>query len=351
MEFSILASAGLGPERDVPSHEAYEFVMRMSQVASDSGYDALGVANRHLAGPTDQFMSTLVMATHLLAAFPHMKVSSNVLLIPYHNPVMLAEQIATMCMISPAKFLFGVGQGYRPNEAAVFGIEHQERGRRLAESITIMRMLWGEGASSHDGEFWKIEGADIGVKPPIAPPILIAGDGSRAIGLIPERGGDFWYPSSRASLGFLREELPHFKAGLERAGKPYRGIPLLRDVCVAGNRAEAEEIMREGISRYLTRQMHAGQPGEDLRVSFDELKTDRIIFGSSQEAAEELIALNREFGAQFVNMRVFLPGMDRERVLDVVRQLGEEVLPLVRKEVGTSSLFEDPVEPISSNGR
>jgi alkanesulfonate monooxygenase SsuD/methylene tetrahydromethanopterin reductase-like flavin-dependent oxidoreductase (luciferase family) len=340
MEFGVMASVGLGSSKDLPGREPYEFVMKVSQAASESGFDALGVANRHLAGPTDQFMSPLVMATHLLSVFPHMKVSTNVLLLPYHNPVMLAEQVATMDLISPGKLLLGVGQGYRANEAAIFGIEHKERGRRLAESIRIVRMLWGEGASSYDGEFWTVDNADIGVKPLNAPPILIAGDGVKAIGLIPERGGDFWYPSSRASTVFLREKLPYFKEGLERLGKPFRGIPLIRDICVAGSRAEAEDIMREGISQYLTRQMHAGQPGEDLVLSFDELKKDRLIFGSSEEAAEELIALNREFGARFINMRVFLPGMDRERVLDVIRQLGEEVLPLVRGELGTASLFD-----------
>src|SRR5688572_18219152 len=105
MEFGIMASVGLGPSTDLPGREPYELAMKMSRVASESGFDALGAANRHLAGPTDQFMSTLVMATHLLSAFPHMKVSTNVLLLPYHNPVMLAEQVATMDLISPGKFL------------------------------------------------------------------------------------------------------------------------------------------------------------------------------------------------------------------------------------------------------
>lgn len=346
-----MASVGLGSSKDLPGREPYDFAMRMSEVASEVGFDALGVANRHLAGPADQFMSPLVMAANLLAKFPHMRVSTNVLLIPYHNPLMLAEQVASLDMISPGKFLFGVGQGYRANEAATFGIENRERGRRMAESIKIMRMLWRAGSSCYDGDFWQIRDADIGLKPlgHTAPPILIAGDGLKAVGRIPERGGDYWYPSSRASKVFLRERLSVYRAALDRAGIPFRGLPLIRDISVAGTRREAEDNMRDAITEYLRRQTHAGQPGENHLVSFDELKQDRLIFGSSEEAAEELIALNREFGAEFINMRVYLPGMDRERVLDVIRQLGDEVLPMVRKEIGTGSLFDAPYDDGSQN--
>jgi alkanesulfonate monooxygenase SsuD/methylene tetrahydromethanopterin reductase-like flavin-dependent oxidoreductase (luciferase family) len=341
MEFGVITSCALASPVELPGREAYEFVMSASRVAQQAGFDALGVANKHLAGPDHQFLSPLVMSANLLASFPGMMVSTNVFLLPYHNPAMVAEAVAALDMISPGNFLFGIGQGYRADEARTFQVRHAERGRRMAESIAIMKLLWQQGAATYAGEFWSIENADIGIKPLnyAGPPILIAADGARAISRIAERGGDFWYPSSRASTAFLREQMPAYIEGLGRAGKAYNGIPLIRDVSVGSTREEAESIMRDGITEYLRRQSGWGQPGESYLVDFDELKKDRLIFGSSQEVAEEFVALHREFGTNFLNLRVYLPGMDRERVLDVVRQLGEEVLPLVRREVGTGSMF------------
>ena len=110
---------------------------------------------------------------------------------------------------------------------------------------------------------------------------------------------------------------------------------------MAESRKAAEALVRESITDYLHRQSEWGQPGERYVLSFDEIKQERIILGTSEEAAAELIELYREFGAKFVTFRVYTPGMDTERALDVVRQIGNEVIPLVQKEVGKTSMWED----------
>ena len=82
-----------------------------------------------------------------------------------------------------------------------------------------------------------------------------------------------------------------------------------------------------------------GQPGERYDVPFDQLKQDRVTLGSPEQVAEELIAIHREFGAEFMLFRIYTPGMDPQRALDMAEQVGTEVLPLVRRETGGKSLF------------
>ena len=344
MQFGLSSIAAFPGSKEMSSKEAFEFGMRMSHAASESGFDALGIGYRHLGGPAHQFMSQMAMAAHLLTMFPDMLVLTNVFLMSFAHPVDVAEAVATLDNIGkPNRFLFGVGQGYRQDEIKTFNIEGKHRGRMFNEALHALRRLWQDGASSFDGEFYKFENADIGLKPSNGkgPPLLVASDAAATVGKIFERGGDHWLPSPRCSRSFLRELFPIYRESQDKAGKSFVGLPMLRDICVGKNREEAEAIVKESLYGYLTKQAGWGQPGENYRQEFDELKKDRFILGSSEEAAEEIIALQREFGAEFMSFRIYSPGMDLERTMDVIRQVGEEVLPIVRREVGQGSMFPD----------
>ncbi len=341
MQFGLLCVSALPSQKDMPSKEAFDYAMTGCKVAQESGFNTIGVANKYLSGPTHQFLHPFAMAAYIFAKCPGMYVGTNIFLLPYINPVAVAEEVATLDMMAPSKFIFGVGQGYRKDEEYAFQIPNSERGRRMAESITALRLLWN-GPASFKGEFWQFENADIGIKPlnGKGPPILIAADKVRTAALVPERGGDHWYPSMRASKKLLREALPVYREALVRHGKPFKGLPLIRDICVSTSKRAAENLVRHSITDYLRHQRTWGQPGENYNVDFDEIKNDRVILGTSEEAAAEIIKLHEEFGTEFIMFRIYSPGMDRERALDVIRQVGKEVLPLVQREIGSASMFD-----------
>jgi alkanesulfonate monooxygenase SsuD/methylene tetrahydromethanopterin reductase-like flavin-dependent oxidoreductase (luciferase family) len=206
-----------------------------------------------------------------------------------------------------------------------------------------MRMLWREGASSFEGEHFRFHDADIGPRPANlhGPPILVAADKVRTAARVPKIGGDHWIASARHSGSFLREALPEYKRSLQEMGREFTGLPMTRDICVAKDERAARAVVQRSYERMLHMQSGWGQPGERYDVPFEQLQADRIILGSPEQAAEGLVKLNREFGAQFTFFRVYTPGMDPQTALDMVTQIGEEVLPLVRREVGRTSLFAD----------
>jgi alkanesulfonate monooxygenase SsuD/methylene tetrahydromethanopterin reductase-like flavin-dependent oxidoreductase (luciferase family) len=224
------------------------------------------------------------------------------------------------------------------------GIEHRDRRGRMAEGIKAMRMLWADGRSTFRGEPFRFTDADIGPRPVNSkgPPIIVAADKVTTVARVPKLGADYWLPSARHSKPFLREALPAFKRSLEEVGRPFAGIPLQRDMCVAKDERAAQAIVEKSYERMLHMQSGWGQPGERYNLPFDELKEERVILGSPQKCAEELVAIHKEFGAEFVLFRIYTPGMDPKRALDMMEQVGKEVLPLVRREVGYESLFAAP---------
>lgn len=344
MEFALILGPVFPTREELASKDAFDWEMKFCAAAHATGYDGVSLNHHYLVGPEAQCFQPLPMATHVMTKYPSLYVMTTVFILPYHNPVEVAEQIATIDMISPGKFLFGVGQGYREKEAAALGIKHADRRGRMAESIKAMRMLWAEGPADFQGEYFKLANADIGARPVNGkgPPIIVAADKVGTVARVPKLGADYWLPSARHSKPFLREALPAYKKSLEEVGRKFDGIPLQRDMCVAKDERTAQAIVEKSYERMLHMQSRWGQPGERYNLPFNQLKEERVILGNPQKCAEELVAVHREFGAEFVLFRLYTPGMDPKSALEMTEQVGKEVLPLVRKEVGTRSLFGPP---------
>jgi alkanesulfonate monooxygenase SsuD/methylene tetrahydromethanopterin reductase-like flavin-dependent oxidoreductase (luciferase family) len=245
--------------------------------------------------------------------------------------------------MSPGRLILGVGQGYRPDEAEGAGIDQGSRRARMAESIEAMRALWRDGPSTFEGRHFSFHDADIGPRPadPHGPPILIGADTAATVSRIPKIGGDHWIASPRNSLSFMREVLPGYKRALEEAGREFFGIPMMRTVYVTDDERQAQVVLEGAFKRMFQIQSRWGQPGERTTMTFAQVKEERILLGTPEQIAERLVGLNREFGVEFAFLHVYTPGMDPESALEMVTRLGDETLPLVRKEVGRGSLFEN----------
>lgn len=340
MQFGVFLGPVYPSREDLPSDRAFDYHRRFLETAHAVGFDAVTVNHHYLVGPEAQNFQPLVMAAYVLGRFPSLYVLTSVLLLPYHNPVEIAEQVATLDMFSPGHLWLGVGQGYRQVEASAMGITHASRPDRMAEGISALRALWGEGQPSFHGSYYQFERADIGVKPGDGgPPILVAADKLKTIARVPRLGADHWLPSPRHSKPFLREAVRVYRAALEEQGRTFIGIPLQRDICVADSERAAEDLLRASFESFHHMQHRWGQPGERLDVPFEELRQDRVLLGEPRQVGEEIVKLHDEFHAEFMNFRVYTPGMDPERALEMVQRLGEEVLPDVRRQVGSGSLF------------
>jgi alkanesulfonate monooxygenase SsuD/methylene tetrahydromethanopterin reductase-like flavin-dependent oxidoreductase (luciferase family) len=307
-------------------------VTERAQVAYENNFEGLFVAQHFLTGPEAAILQSLPLLSYLAGRVPGMYVGTSILLLPLHHPVMVAEYFSTLDNLSGGKLLFGVGQGYRDSEFNAFGIDKRERRGRLIEGLQVIRKLWTEDAVTFHGEFFHLDKATCLPKPRQrpCPPILMGADTVKTVAKVPEVA-DHWIASRRHSKTFLREALPVYKAALDQQGRPFKGLFIFRDLCIADSTREAEERIKEGYERRYQRYQQWGQPGERYDLAFDELKRDRLILGSPAEVVEQVMSYHEEFHTEFMWFMVDWPGMDPRFSLETIRRFGAEVIPQIKR--------------------
>jgi alkanesulfonate monooxygenase SsuD/methylene tetrahydromethanopterin reductase-like flavin-dependent oxidoreductase (luciferase family) len=120
-----------------------------------------------------------------------LRLGTAVMVLPWHNPVLLAEQAATLDLISQGRLDFGIGKGYLHSEFKGFGIPPEQAEGRLEETIEVILRSWTSRTRfSHRGRYWQFE--DIVVEPPTAqrphPPVWIAAANPASIRRAAARG-------------------------------------------------------------------------------------------------------------------------------------------------------------------
>ena len=310
-----------------------------ARVAQQNNYEALFVAQHYLTGPDAAILQSIPLLAYLAGQVPGMYLGTSIFLLPLHQPVMVAEYISTLDNLCGGKVLFGVGQGYRDNEFESFGIDKRERRERLVEGLEVIRRLWTGEAVTFRGKHFHLDNVMSQPRPVQrpGPPILMGADSVKTVARVPEVA-DHWIASRRHSKSFLREALPVYKAALQRQGKPYRGLFIFRDLCIADTTRAAEERIREGYERRYRRYQQWGQPGERYDLDFDSLKRDRLILGSSAEVIEQVLSYREEFGAEVMWFMVDWPGMDPRLTMETIERFGKEVIPEIKRRVPDSPL-------------
>src|ERR1700736_627793 len=116
-------------------------VVEQVDLMRELGVALLVVGQHHLATPFQQ-PSSVPLVARLAANSGTLRIGIAVFLLPVHNPVDIAEQVATLDAISHGRMIFGVGLGYRPEECEAFGITMQERVPRFIEALEVTKRLW-----------------------------------------------------------------------------------------------------------------------------------------------------------------------------------------------------------------
>ena len=99
----------------------------------------------------------LIWLAFAAAATSTIRLGTNVLVLPEHQPVVFAKAAATLDHLSKGRLLLGVGVGELPEEYEACGMEFTNRGRRMDEYLEAISLLWGEDVASFEGEFVHFE--------------------------------------------------------------------------------------------------------------------------------------------------------------------------------------------------
>jgi alkanesulfonate monooxygenase SsuD/methylene tetrahydromethanopterin reductase-like flavin-dependent oxidoreductase (luciferase family) len=297
-------------------------------------------AGQHFLGTELRYYQPVPYLTYLAQSAPTMHMALGIILLALANPVDVAEQVATLDVLTGGKAIFGVGLGYSELEMKAFGVPREGRVKRFEESLALIKALWSGNEVNHSGANWVVEGVRPAVLPVQrpGPPIWIGGQAEKAIARA-ARIADAWYAPpfpTHAGLARLRQVFLEERA---RAGLPTNGdFPVRRELVIASSRAEARRMaVQRSAGRYETYlQWGLGSSLDKDNTGFgsqaDEDIDGRFILGDAEDCAAALDRLRTDLGMTHFMLKVQWPGLPHKEAMQQLELFGTRVIPLLQRD-------------------
>lgn len=313
MRFGLFTSAqahsGDGPAQ---AGEGFRQWLEVNVEAEALGFHSSFLVEHHFTG-WNQVSATLMLLTALAVRTKTLRLGSAVMVLPWHNPVLLAEQAATLDVISAGRFDFGIGKGYRHSEFKGFQIAPQEAEMRFDEAVAVMtRAFTTRHRFTHHGRFWHF--ADIVVEPPPAqrphPPFWVAAASAPSIRRAAARGFNLIL-DQYASPAQVAERIGLYEAERKRCGLRFdpAQVAVARQLYVADDRADKEAALARQAA-YTQRTVEVARApdrrgGSHVLAYADKpgATEEHALYGTPEEICTGLEAL-RSAGAEYVLLAI-----------------------------------------------
>ena len=300
MQFGMFGSAQArrgGPSDD--SGAGFRDFVERNVEAEALGYHSTFLVEHHFTG-FGQVSATLNLLTWIGSRTTTLRLGTAVLVLPWHNPILLAEQIATLDLLSEGRVDAGIGKGYRLKEFDGFSVSIEEADARFEECLEVMIKAWTSDTPwSHHGAYWKFD--EVVVEPPSAQqphPQLWMGAGSPAsIKQVAALGFNMLL-GQFDSFDKISEEIALFKAEVEARGRVFdpMSVAVARSVNIVDSSSEYEQALDTRMAGRRRTQQLARRPNfQDTR----EAAEAGTIYGSPDDVSVKLQAL-RDIGAEYV---------------------------------------------------
>ena len=318
--------ADLGPE--------LANLIEQVRAARASGLASLMVGQHFVSSPLQMFQAMPLLA-RLAAEAQGMRLGPGLLLLPLLNPVVVAEETATLDWLCGGNAIIGLGLGYRKEEFESIGIPFKERVPRFVEAVEVIRKLWGSDTVEHRGRFHTLSGVQSSIRPktPGGPPIWMAGDVEVAVKRA-ARLADAWMPSPMVTENAVGRLGALFRETRAAAGLPPAAeFPIIRECHVGSGSGNALDEVREPLSfKYEAYAKWGGDsgfiPADGIRADFDKFAASRFIIGSENEVVDRIGRYGEVSGTDHILLRVQWPGLGQKTVLGTLERLGRVVAKL-----------------------
>ena len=309
MRFGLFGGAqAAGAQPGAPMGQGFHDYIAFGVEADRLGFHSAFVVEHHFSGWT-QVSATLNLLTFLAARTGRLRLGTAVMVLPWHNPVLLAEQTATLDLLSGGRLDLGVGKGYRYNEFHGFAVPAEEAEARFDECLQVLVQAWtAKTPFSHAGRFWRFD--DIVVEPPPAqqphPPLWMAAGSRESICKVAWLGCNLLLDQF-ATIETIAERIALFKSEIEARGQGFdpMSVAVARDVYVARDAADkAQALERNARARSRTIDVARGpgwQRGSHVLAYADAPQGNEAaaLYGTPGEIAARLERL-RAAGADYV---------------------------------------------------
>jgi probable F420-dependent oxidoreductase len=186
---------------------------------------ALPVVGNPVPTPAETpFLDSVVALTRVAALTTRIRLGTGILVLPHHNPVLVAKTLATLDVLSGGRVIAGFASGYAEPEFRALGVRFDRRGAITDEALRAIRTLWTEEVPSFAGRFTRFEGIRFEPKPRQRPhpPIVVGGTAPPALARA-AREGDGWYGFALTveQTAPVVAELARLRRELGRGDRPF----------------------------------------------------------------------------------------------------------------------------------
>lgn len=318
--------------------QAVDDQVAMLHVARDAGFDSLFSGQHYLNEGNNKQLQIVPFLSRLMPEAGDMTSGLGVLLLNLHNPVYVAETVATLDVLARGRFVFGIGLGYREVEFDAFAVPKGKRVKRMVDYLQLIERLWTEDSVSYEDETCRLDNVRMNIRPiqQPRPPLWIAANNDKAI-LRAARLGDTWMINPHSTIDTIRRQMELFNAERAAASKPpVAELPVIKEIFCARDRATAMELAAPYLFGKYKDYAKWGQDkampdDESFDKDFDELLKGRFILGSPEECYEQLRPYWQELGVNHLIFRSHWAGMPLSTAMGSLKLIASELAPELQK--------------------
>ena len=335
MEFGIFDQLPRGTGQT--SGNRYREFIEQCTLADTVGFDSVWMAEYHFNPRFSVMPSPLLVGAAVAKCTSNISIGTAVNLLPLHHPVRLAEEVATLDIISDGRVLCGVGRGSNPEHYSGLSVDVDEARPRFLEGLEVVKASWADENVSHKGQYYDIQ--DLAVEPkPIQkphPPIYIAANSVDTFPIVGELGHNILVTPLIIGTQGVVENLSVYRNSLVDNGHNIDDVKIIPTLaaCVSDNRNKARELLGATIDNYLN-VLKSGQSRRSSRaqeLTAESILNDYAIVGDPKECIDRIEELKESMGCQGVlfwqNIGGLVPHEDLKRSMEL---FSNKVLPHFR---------------------
>lgn len=301
------------------------------------GFDSVWLEEHH--GVRNHYWpSPLVALAGVATQTDRILLGTDIIVLPFYDPVRVAEDAAMLDIMSNGRFILGVAIGYKPDEFALYRVPLEMRGARFEEAVQLIKQLWTQEEVHFNGAYYQVQGLKIEPRPLRDGylPLWLGGWGKLSLARAAAYG-DAWVPGPTANLDKLLSAQEIYDQNLQKLGvdPAARPKPLTREVVIAATDAEAREMAERHLLINYRDEYGGGKwkhpliGAEDKAPvdEFDAIAHDRFLVGSPDTVCAGLQRFVDTFGVDHLICRLYFPGIPHEFIMEELQLLAREVMP------------------------